>query len=107
MYQFYEHYRFGGGSSTRRTKTHITQMITVYVNPPARLIEQMQNQYGRICKYNKNSKKLYIRQRVRLAKVSWHKSKLDDDYVLDYCFSENYILGINAGDCPYKDYRND
>ena len=107
MYTFYEHYRFGGGSTRRRTKTHITQMITVYVNPPVSLIEQMQKRYTRFCTYNKNSNKLYIRQRVRLARISWAKSKLDEEWVLDYCFSENYILGINVGDCPYKDYRDE
>lgn len=101
MYIFYEHYRFGGGTATSKTRTHLTQMITVHVNPRESFIKLMEAKHGRDCKYNKTSKKLYIRKRVRKAAVRWsvckHTGEIGD---MTYCYAENYILGTTVGTLP-------
>lgn len=97
MYVFYEHYRFGGETTTSKTRTHLTQMITVHVNPRESFIKLMEAEHGRDCKYCKSSKKLYIRKRVSKAKIHWSKDKISRECSLVYVFSENYVLGMSVG----------
>lgn len=102
MYVFYESYRYKSTSTTSRTKTIITQMITVWENPRQSFVALMQKKYGtKHCTYEKGSRKLYLRQRARKTAVYWWRDKRGrEPDELIYFYVENYILDISMGVFP-------
>ncbi|QEQ95036.1 hypothetical protein HWC63_gp142 [Erwinia phage pEp_SNUABM_01] len=96
MYTFYESFEFGSNSSTMRTKTWLTNKVDVYTDPQPSLVRLMQKRYGtKYASVNKNTNKLYVRQRVRRATVKYYNQERFRNPEFGYAWVENSALDIN------------
>lgn len=103
-YTFYESFEFGSNSSTMRTKNLLTNKVDVYTNPQPSLVKLMQKRYGTKCaSVNKNTNKLYVRQRVRRATVKYYNQERFRNPEFGYSWVENSALDINL----VKEYNDD
>ena len=95
-YVFYESFYYSSNTSRMRTKTWLTNRVEVYTNPQESLVSLMIKRHGsKHASFNKNTDKLYVRERVRRATVKYKNQTQYHDPEFEYSYSENKALGIN------------
>lgn len=98
-YTFYESFEFGSNTSTMRTKTWLTNKVDVYTDPQSSLVRLMVKRHGtKYASVNKNTNKLYVRQRVRRATVKYLNQTRFHNPEFTYSFSELNIHLVKETD---------
>lgn len=93
MYIFYRTYRYKNNGSMYRSETIITNMVEVHTNPTKAFCNKVLNMYGANASYTRQTGKLYIRRRARIAKVRYKNQTPYSNPKLINSIVENYILG--------------
>lgn len=70
MYVFYENYIFKSRSTTQRSVGYYTHRVTVHEDCSIDDCIRFKKKYGKICNYNSTTKKIYIRETLRIARIN-------------------------------------
>lgn len=81
MYTFYESFHYRNNTALGKTLICITNKVDIVIV---------------------NSKKFYIRTRVRYLKVRYRNAVRFGSPELDYKFVRNMAVNITIGECPYE-----
>lgn len=104
MYSYYECFQYGNSSTLFRSRTVHTFKVSVHSNPQPSLIKKMLKLHGRDAKLNTKSGKLYVRVRIREARVCYSRDRQGATTLIG-SYVKNFSLGILKGlGCYEEDY---